>query len=103
METDDRLRLLARLHQRIPVAAVERWEPELLGRLAERDGLVATGGVLADLLGRDLRVEQPGELTRDDAIGIGLSPLLEQPVVPRPHDGQAELGIVAQLQSLSGE
>ena len=48
------LGLRARREERIPVAGVDRRQPELVGRLGERDGLEAARRVAADLVGRDL-------------------------------------------------
>ena len=72
---------------------VQRGQAESLGQLGERDGLEAACRVAADLLGGELRVEQPRHLARDDAAGMGAGPLLEVPVVRRADDGEREVGV----------
>ena len=50
-------------------------------------------GVAPNLLCRDVGIPQPRELEGNHAIGMGAAPLLEHPVVPRPHRCEAEFGI----------
>ena len=61
-------------------------------------------GVLPDHVGSDVRVEQPRDLARDDAVGVRTGPRLEVPVVPRPDRRHGQLGIVGDgLEPLPGE
>ena len=62
VQVDDRAGLGARPHDRVPVAGVQRREPEVVRALAERDRLEPALGVAPDLCRADLRVEEPGDL-----------------------------------------
>ena len=63
--------------------------------LGEADGLEAARRVGADVGGRDLGIVQPGELQRDDAVGVRPGPLVDVPVVPRAQRGEPELLVLA--------
>ena len=62
--------------------------------LGEGHGREATLGVAADLRRGQYRIGQVGDPERDDALGMARVPLLEEPVVPGPHTGQAQLTVV---------
>ena len=79
--------------ERIPVAGVQRGEPEPLGELGEGHRVEAARGVGADLGRAFLGVEQPRELQRDDAPRVRARPHVELPVVGRAHDRTGELRI----------
>ena len=66
-------------------------------RLRERHRLEAALGVTAHLGRADLRVEEVGELQRDDAVGIVGGPLLDDPVVPGADAREREVGITGEL------
>ena len=84
--------------------AVQRRQAEHVRRLGEGHRGEAALGVAPHLLGSDLGVEQVRELQRDHAAGREPHPLLEHPVVPRPHRREREVGIVGELlQALTGE
>ena len=94
----------ARGHHRIPVAGVDARQSEHRRVLAERDGVEATLGVLADHLRAEFGVQQPGQLARNDPAGIRPGPHVEVPVVPGAHRGQRQVAILGHLlQSLAGE
>ena len=103
MDADDGLGLLAGAQERVPVVGVHRGQVEVVHALGEGDGLEPALGVAADVGRRDLGVAQPRELQRDDALGVGAGPHLVVPVVPRPHAGEAELGILAARERGAGE
>jgi hypothetical protein len=42
-------------------------------------------------------------INRSDKPGMGLGPFLDEPGVLRPHDGQPELGIMSELEPLTGK
>ena len=91
-------------HQRVPVAGVQRRETEALGQLGERHRVEPPRRVAPHLAGRELRVEQPGQLAGDDAARVRARPLLEVPVVGSPHDREREVGIAhAELVALARE
>ena len=72
-------------------------QPEQVGRLGERHRLEPARRVAADLLRADLGVEEVRDLQRDHASGRVRRPVLDDPVVPGPHAGQRELGVVGEL------
>ncbi len=79
-------------------------EPVTDRRLGERDCLEAARRVLADHVGRDVGVEQPRDLRRDDAVGIGAGPRVDVPVVPRADRRHREVDVVGDVvQPLAGE
>ena len=66
-----------------------------LGReLGEAHRLEAPCRVGPDLGRRDVDVGQPGQLQRDDALGVGPGPDLEVPVVERAQAGQPEVRVL---------
>ena len=104
MEIDDRAGLLARRHQRVPVARVEGRKAQQVRSLGERDRLEPTRRVGPHLVRRHLGVEQPGDLTGDDPTGLGRAPLLDVPVVPRPHGGEREVVVAGrELEAVTAE
>ncbi len=104
MEAHHRPGVGARLEQAVPVAGVERREPEALRQLGKGDGAKAMLGVAPHFEGAHLGIEQPGQLARDDTPRVGSRPLLEVPVVGGPDHRQRELRIAhAELVSLPGE
>ncbi len=70
-------------------------KPDALGSLRQGDRAEAACRVPPDLLGPLDRIGQERDAQRNDPFGVGRVPLLEEPVIPRPGDGQAELGIGA--------
>ena len=84
--------LVARLHQRIPVAAVERRQAQLAGTSVNVTALKPRSA-FADHPRAEVGIEQPRQLAGDEAVGICPRPLLQVPVVPGPHGGQPEVAI----------
>ena len=82
VEADHGLGLLARPQERVPVLGVHRRQPEVDRVLGHAHGLEPARRVLVDHLGCDLRVGEPRDLERDDAVGVRPDPLLDVPVVP---------------------
>ena len=66
-----------------------------MGPLGKGHRSEASRGVPPDLLGPELRVGEEGDAERDDAVGVRLPPLLVEPVVPGPGDGQPQLRSLA--------
>ena len=64
--------------------------PARRGELGEAQRPEAALGVGPHHLGRQLRVEQPRDLDRDDATGVGAGPHLVVPLVPRLDARQAQ-------------
>lgn len=91
-------------HHRVPVAGVDAGQAEHRRVLAEGHGVKASFGVLINHLRAEFGVQQPGQLARNDAVGVRARPDLEMPVVPGLYTGQGEVTIVRQLlQPLAGE
>ena len=104
MQAQHRAGLLARGHERVPVAGVQRREPEPLGKLGERHRGESPLGVRPYFCGALDRIEQPGELERDDPLGVGARPLFEVPVVGRPDHGPGQLRVAhPELVALTGK
>ena len=90
MQAHDGVRLLTGRKERVPHATEDRRQPHPGRELREAHGLVATIRIRTDLTRRDLDVGQPGQLQRDDPLGMGRSPHLHVPVVERPQAGQSK-------------
>ena len=95
VEAHDRVRLLTRSQQRIPVVGVHRRQPEVDRILEKAHRLEAALGVAPNLVGGDVRVGQPRDLERDYAIRVLARPFVEVPVVPRPRAREPELLVLA--------
>jgi hypothetical protein len=96
--------LFAGCHHGIPVTRVDRRKPELVWSLGEGHRLESAFGIPADFLRADLDVQKIGQLHRDDAPGVGSSPLLDTPVIPGPNGGEREFRVFGcELQPLPGE
>ena len=94
VEAHDGVGLLARREQRVPVVGVHRRQPEVVGFSGKLTALKPARRVAAHLLGRDVRVAQPGDLQRDDPLGVRARPHVVVPVVPRAHAREPELLVV---------
>ena len=67
----------------VPVIGVNGGQSEVDRVLREAHGFETALGVAAHVGRRDLRVAQPRELQRDDAVGVRPGPFVDVPVVPR--------------------
>ena len=95
VQADHGVGLGARRDDRVPVVASNSdGRPMRCGRSGQRDRPEAARGVAPDLLGAELGIGEVRDAERDDPLGIRRVPLLEQPVVPRSRDGEAELGVL---------
>ena len=95
VERDDGVGLDHRLHDGVPVRPVpQRGQPDLVGPLGEGDRREAALGVAADLGRGERGVGQVGDPERHDALGVRRVPLLEEPVVPGPDAGEAEVAVL---------
>ncbi len=95
VQADDRLGLFACGEERVPRTGVQAGQTALGRQLREADRFEAAIGVAPEFLCGELRVGEPGQLQRDDPVGVGAGPDVEMPVVPGAQDGEAELGVVA--------
>ena len=94
MEGDDGVGLDDGLHDRVPVRPVPQGrQPDLVRSLWECHRGEAAFGVAADLGDGKGRVGEVGDPERNDAVGVARVPLLEEPVVPRPDAGQAQVTV----------
>jgi hypothetical protein len=62
--------------------------------LGHRDRFEAALRIAPDLLGAQRGIAQVGDAERHDPLRVGRVPLLEEPVVPRAHAGEAELRVL---------
>ena len=99
----DGVRLLARGEERIPLAGVDRRQPELGRDLAEAHRVHAARRVAPHLGGRELRVPQRDQRERDEAAAAVAAPLLDHPVVVRVHARLRELAVLGLEERLAAE
>ncbi len=97
--------LLARGHERVPAAGVQRRQaravPGSSGNVTARKPRAALRRISS---ARQLGVEQPRHLARDDPARVRARPFLEVPVVRGADDGEREVGVAhAELVALAGE
>ena len=92
----DGVGLLAGLEERVPVAGVDRRQPQRVGVLGEGHGVAAPGGARPDLGGGQLGVPQRDHRERDEpALAVAGAPLVDHPVVVGLDAGQREVGVAA--------
>ncbi len=93
------LGLGARGDERIPVAVgvVDRRQAEVPGQLGEADGPHAPRRVATDLVGRERGIPERDEAQRQESSARAGAPLLDHPVVVRPHAQEREV-LVARLE-----
>ena len=89
------VRLLARGEERIPLARVDRRQPELGRDLAEAHRVHTARRVAAHLVGRELGVPERDDDQRDELAVAVAAPFLDHPVVVREHARVRELRSLA--------
>ena len=104
MQADDRLGLVARLDDRIPVGPIEdRRQPDHMRPFGQGNRGEPTGRVAADLGGRHLRIGEERDAARNDAIWVWGLPLLVDPVVPGRNARLAQLGVGGVVEEAAAE
>ena len=97
VQTHDGAGLGAGREERIPVAAVNARQTEVVRDLAERHGPHTTIGIAPDLGGRGFGIPQWRDAQRDQPAGRITTPFFDHPVVVRVHQRQAEVSVVGRL------
>ena len=94
VQADHGVGLGARRDDRVPVVAKIDGRPDGVRTLGERDRREAALALRRIILGAASRVGEVRDAERDDPLGVALVPLLEEPVVPRPHAREAQLAVL---------
>ena len=103
VHADDRALVGAGLPEWIPVVAVQRRPPELLGVLGERDGVTALLGHAAYLGCRQFGFPDDRDGQRDEPPWLGVAPFVDVPVVVGPHHRQGLVLVFPAREELAAE
>ena len=103
VQIDDRAGLGAGRDEGFPMPGVNRRQAEFVGGLREGDRLEAALGVPTNQVGRNVRIGQPRNLTRNHAPGMPPGPFVEMPIVPGIDRRPSKFRVDAELEALTGE